>query len=624
MRLSSQAPGGSSVAEDVLAGCAAGAHVVQFYERNDHVDDAVARFVTAGLGAGDAVVVIATERTRRALVSHLASGGHGVEGAARDGRLALLDARDMLAAVMVRSTPDGERFEATVGAAIATAAAATPHGRVRAYGEMVDLLWRGGRADAAARLEELWNDLLRRRSFSLMCAYAMGHFYSRRHGRRFQAICAAHTNVLPAEDYRERADRDARLLEIAVLQQRARALEDEVLRRRAAERVLREAERRKDEFLAMLGHELRNPLAAIATGVQLMRLRATGDDPGHEVIERQARHLVRLVDDLLDVSRITRGKVRLDRQPVEIAGVISRAVEMLLPVYEQRSHALSVDAPVQGLLVEADPVRLEQVFANLLSNAAKYTDRGGSVAVSARREGGQVVVSVRDSGIGIAPEVLPTVFELFVQGERVLDRSRGGLGIGLTLARSLVELHGGSISAHSAGPGTGSEFVVRLPAVELAGAARGVGGGLAGRRRGGASLRILVVDDNEDAADLLAEALRLFGHGVAVAYDGPRALALAPGFGPDVALLDIGLPDMDGFALAAKLREALPGRPPRLVAVTGYGQERDRARSRAAGFELHLVKPVDLDTIASLFAEMAPRRADASEDGVLPAGSLQH
>jgi len=302
--------------------------------------------------------------------------------------------------------------------------------------------------------------------------------------------------------------------------------------------------------------------------------------------------VVRLVDDLLDVSRITRGKIELKKEPVELARVIAEGVEIASPLYEERRHRLDVEVAPSGLLVEGDETRLAQVIANLLTNAAKYTAPGGRITVGAAREGKELVVRVADNGIGISAELLPRVFELFVQGDRPVDRAEGGLGLGLALVRSLVQLHGGSVTAASAGVARGSEFVMRLPALE--------GGRATVRAADGASTprtvtprRVLVVDDNEDAAEMLAEMLRAEGHVTRVAYDGPTALQLvADGFRPELAILDIGLPVMDGYELAAKLQESLADAAPKMIALTGYGQEHDRARSARAGFALHLVKPV--------------------------------
>lgn len=366
--------------------------------------------------------------------------------------------------------------------------------------------------------------------------------------------------------------------------------------------------RAKDEFLAMLGHELRNPLSPIVTALQLMKLRGNATTTREQqVIERQVEHLVRLVDDLLDISKITRGKVELRRETVELAEVIAKAVEMASMLFEQRSHLLSIDVPRKDLLWEGDPVRLAQVVANLLTNAARYTPRGGDIKLFAGRVGSEIVIRVRDNGMGISAEMLPRVFDLFVQGKQSADRAEGGLGIGLTLVKTLVGLHGGSVVATSPGLGGGSEFIIRLPAAPAAavGISAAHNGTPSHFMPAAATRRVLLVDDNLDAADLLAEALREAGHQVEVANDPVVALEAAARFHPEVAILDIGLPVMDGYELAARLH-ALPALAScRLIALTGYGQEHDRARSQSGGFERHLVKPVDLDQLMSLVAEPA-------------------
>jgi PAS domain S-box-containing protein len=367
----------------------------------------------------------------------------------------------------------------------------------------------------------------------------------------------------------------------------------------AVERV-RQADRRKDEFLAMLGHELRNPLAPISTALELMSLRGGGAlQKERDVIRRQVDHLSRLIDDLLDVSRITRGKVQLARQVIEIGAVLGKAIEMASPLLEKRMQPLEIDVPRAGLAVDADPTRLAQVFQNLLTNAAKYSEPRTPIALRARGDAARVIVEVRDRGIGIAADVLPRLFELFVQGARSLDRAQGGLGIGLTVARSLCELHGGTIEAASAGPGRGSTFTVILPrAARAAAAAAATAGEPAARAPSG--MRVLVVDDNVDAAVMLRELLAGMGHEPAVAHDGLAALELATSFQPHVAVLDIGLPVMDGYELARKLRAQPGSETLRLIAVTGYGQDSDRARAREAGFDHHLIKPVALDVLAPL------------------------
>jgi signal transduction histidine kinase len=393
----------------------------------------------------------------------------------------------------------------------------------------------------------------------------------------------------------------------ATLQSLARereAREEVELQKRLAE----SANRAKDEFLAMLGHELRNPLSPILTALQLMKLRGeAGSERERAVIERQVNHLTRLVDDLLDVSRIARGRIELNTEIVEMWDVVARAIEMAGPVLEQRTHTLAVDVPGPGLRVEGDPTRLSQVVSNLLTNAAKYTPQGGEISVQATLADDQIVLSVRDTGIGIPPDVLPRIFDLFVQQRQTFDRSQGGLGIGLTIVRRLIERHGGSVSAHSDGPGKGSQFIVRLPAAERS---RDTASPRTLRQipdasalRGGAP-RILVVEDNQDGAAMLMEALTAKGYDTRVAHDAPTALRVAAEFSPDIAFLDIGLPVMDGYELATHLRR-IPGLSElRLIAVTGYGEESDRQKSRAAGFHHHLVKPVDIDAIE---ATLSPR-----------------
>ena len=388
----------------------------------------------------------------------------------------------------------------------------------------------------------------------------------------------------------------------------------DITERKRAEEALRQADRRKDEFLAMLAHELRNPLAPLRNGLHLLRL--TGDDRAQAekvlgMMGRQVEHLVRLVDDLLDVSRIMRGMVELRRQPLDLATVIGRAVETVQPFLAAQGHELSVELPPEPVALEGDAVRLAQVFANLLNNAVKYTEPGGHIALSAARAGGEVLVSVRDTGIGIAPEILPHVFDLFVQADRSHTRSHSGLGIGLTLVRRLVEMHGGSVTAASAGPGKGSEFVVHLP-VTVAGELRVPSppsrdrpdepGGSPTATRG---KRILVVDDNKDAATSLALLLRLGGHSVQVAHDGPEALEAVRSAAPEVVLLDIGMPGMDGYEVARRLRQTPGLEGVLLVALTGWGQEHDRRRSKEAGFDHHLTKPADPQALRDLFAAPA-------------------
>jgi signal transduction histidine kinase/ActR/RegA family two-component response regulator len=375
---------------------------------------------------------------------------------------------------------------------------------------------------------------------------------------------------------------------------------------REAEEAARAADQRKDQFLALLGHELRNPLAPILTALELMKLNDGHDsEEEREVIERQARHLVRLVDDLLDISRITRGRIELKKKRLEMSAVLRQAIEMASPLLEKQRHHLDVRVPAGDLYVLGDEARLVQVFQNLLTNAAKYTPPGGHIQVEAAREGEDVVVRVRDDGAGIPADLVDAIFEPFVQGERTLDRAEGGLGIGLPLARSMVKRHGGRVTASSGGDGQGSEFAVHLPALEeseVSGARQMPISWPPPALAGG--LRVLVVDDNADVASTLSRLLRHHGYDVAVCHDGPSALTAALADPPHVALVDIGLPVMSGYELATRLRQQLGGRAPALVAVTGYGQDVDRSRSAAAGFAEHLVKPVDGATVLRVLVRL--------------------
>ena len=361
-------------------------------------------------------------------------------------------------------------------------------------------------------------------------------------------------------------------------------------------------------FLAMLSHELRNPLAPLMTSVDILRMRNVNDpvvQQTSDVIARQVQHLTRLVDDLMDVSRITSGRIALSHAAIEIAVPVARAIELSRALIDNRGHALRLSLPEQPLIVDGDLTRLTQVMVNLLNNAAKYTPKGGLIELSVTEDNGSVVVSVRDTGSGMPSELVPRVFDLFTQGKRSLDRVEGGLGVGLTLVKKIVELHGGTVTAHSEGIDRGSEFVVRLPRDS---GAHSTGAAVPDRRSAGEhlqQLRILVVDDNKDAAESLAILLELWGHEARRAHDGATALQLGASYRPDVIFLDIGLPGMDGYEIASRLRQMPETSAATLIAVTGYGQEEDRRRSRRAGFDQHLVKPVAPESLQSLLAGLA-------------------
>ncbi|MFO0809323.1 MAG: PAS domain S-box protein [Gemmataceae bacterium] len=389
----------------------------------------------------------------------------------------------------------------------------------------------------------------------------------------------------------------------------------DITERKRVEEALRDADRRKDEFLAMLAHELRNPLAPIRNSLHILRMgspQESATDCVTEMMERQVNHMVHLVDDLLEVSRISRGKIELRLEPVEVAGVVRTAVETSRPLIDAGGHQLALAIPAEPLTLKGDFVRLTQIVANLLNNAAKYSDAGGQIWLSVRREKDGVAISVKDTGQGIPPDMIPRIFDLFMQVDRGPHRTRDGLGIGLTLVKSLVEMHGGSVVAHSEGLGRGSEFVVRLPLWKEG------GGSAKDKKRASNSVssfvlhpsplrKVLVVDDNRDAAESLGVLLKLLGADVKVVFSGPDALEALATYKPAVVLLDIGMPGMDGHEVARRIRQQPDAKDVTLIALTGWGQEEDRLRSESAGFDYHLIKPADVNALQTLLVSLEDR-----------------
>lgn len=394
---------------------------------------------------------------------------------------------------------------------------------------------------------------------------------------------------------------------------RTAALQAEVAERQRLAEQLAEANHRKNEFLAMLGHELRNPLAPVMNAVEMIRLRA-GNNPEVErariVIERQVSHMARLVDDLLDVSRITRGVVELRREPVDLTAIVGAALNSSRAMFETNHHQLSASLPLEPCRIEGDVTRLEQVVVNLLSNATKYTPPGGHIWVSLTADEEWAELCVRDSGRGIPREMLPHIFELFTQVDTTIDRSMGGLGIGLTVVRNLVQLHGGTVAASSKGAERGSEFLVRLPLMTDVEPARSASPSVACTNA--ARLRVLIVEDNIDSAETLAELIEIWGHEARMAHHGDAALVVAAEYLPNVVLLDIGLPGISGYEVAGMLRQQPDLEETLLVALTGYGQEADRRKAMSAGFDLHLTKPVNPDQLQRVLAEVAPAASSLS------------
>jgi len=375
--------------------------------------------------------------------------------------------------------------------------------------------------------------------------------------------------------------------------------------RKEAENLLREADRNKNEFLAMLAHELRNPLAPIRTGLKTIQLAGTNStiaEEARKMMERQLEHMVRLIDDLLDLSRITRRKIELRRTRISLQDVMQDAVETSRPFIEASGHRLTVTPPTRPVIVNADRVRLSQVIVNLLHNSAKYTEAGGHIELTVERQGTDAVIKVRDNGIGVSADMLPKIFDIFAQGHQTAERTQGGLGIGLSLVRGLVEMHGGRVEAYSEGPGKGSEFIVRLSVVGTA-----LHEPLAADEDDAAAsnsskYRVLIVDDNEDSATSLSMMLKIMGHDTRAAHDGLQALDVADAFRPELILLDIGLPKLNGYEVCRRLRERPWGGEVVLIAVTGWGQDEDKRQSKEAGFNFHLVKPIDPDALEKLMS----------------------
>jgi PAS domain S-box-containing protein len=386
----------------------------------------------------------------------------------------------------------------------------------------------------------------------------------------------------------------------------------DVTERRRVERALLEADRKKDHFLATLAHELRNPLVPIRNGLKILEIAGSNSATAGNALSTMGQALdqmVRLVDDLLDMSRITTGKLQVRKERVELAAVVRAAVEAIRPLVDEQRHELSVTLPAASILLDADPTRLAQVFSNLLNNAAKYSESGGRIALAAERQGNEVVVRVTDTGIGIVAEDLPRIFEMFTQVDMEIERSRGGLGIGLALVKGLVEMHGGAVEARSGGSGKGSEFIVRLPIVIAEAPAKSPAAHDGNENASRTVYRILIVDDNRLSRESTAAALKLMGHEIATARDGMEGLARTQSFEPDVILLDIGLPRLNGYEVARRIRELPSGGRAFLIAVTGYGQEEDRRRALEAGFDSHMVKPVNFGELRMRLAEL---RASAS------------
>jgi len=593
-------------------------HHVQFYERETYLVDVVTQYLREGLTAGDRLIAITTPEHREKFTARLNEEGVNINGHIELGELMFLDAQETLSKFMVNGVPDRSSFHNHVGGLIDQLRAGQWGVGVRAFGEMVDLLWRGGNADAAVALEGLWNELAAAQDFSLLCAYTMGNFTDVAQSDNFERICQEHGRVVPTEMYMNAQDDGARLREISFLQQRARSLESEVERRKALEANLRDmvsreqaarneaenAGRLKDEFLAILSHELRTPLNAILGWIQIIDSRK---DPATmsralEVIKRNANLQLNLINDLLDVSRIITGKMVIKTDAVDLGQVVRAALDTIRPSALMKGVEVDVTVEEPAPFITGDADRLQQVLWNLLTNAIKFTRKGGRVELQLKHDDSEIQIIVRDTGAGIDPEFLPYVFDRFRQADTGTTRKLGGLGLGLAVVRSLVEAHGGTISADSPGVGLGATFNVKLP-ISIAAQQAQTRGALDKADLQGSL--ILVIDDERDTCDLFRYILEDCGAEVTVARSAEEALDVLPSKPFDLILADIGMPAKDGFAMISTVR-AHPASHVRgipAIAVTSYAVEHFRARALSAGFDDYITKPIQPTHLTKLVAD---------------------
>ena len=495
--------------------------------------------------------------------------------------------------------------------------------RIIQHGELLGAISLRARYDLSGRIRAYLGIFVLVMLASMGLALVLSTALQRVIARPLEAIADVARKIVSQRDYSLRARKTSRD-EIGVVVDAFNSMLDEVQSRtrdlelsnaalresehlyRAIGESMRDADRRKDEFLATLAHELRNPLAPIRYAVKL--LDAPGIEPpqrqwAHEIVGRQVQRMALLLDDLLDVSRITRGRLELKKEYVELASLVTSAVETARPLIESKRHQLEILLPAQGIQLDADPLRLSQALSNLLTNAAKYTDAGGNITLAAHLEPEQLTLAVRDTGIGLSAATIPKVFEMFAQINSAVDRTEGGLGIGLALVKGLIALHGGTVEASSPGPGLGSEFIIRLPRAMVV--SRPDAGSMAAPRTvepAAHHYRVLLADDNREAADTMSLILKLLGYQVSVAHSGLEALEVASHAAPQIVILDIGMPDMTGYEVARRLRQMPWGRAALFIAITGWGQENDKEQAAAAGFDYHLTKPADPDRVAEILA----------------------
>lgn len=605
-------------------------HFVQFYEADGYLLNSLSGFIGNAIIAGDGAIVIATESHRAGLEELIKANGLDVTSAKAHGQFLSLDAAATLSQFMIDGLPEPARFHAVMSGIIASVTDGRP--RVKAFGEMVALLWAAGNQVAAIQLEQLWNDLQKAYSFSLFCAYPLNCFGGEKFIEPTRSVCKVHSRVIPAESYAGLADQSERLRAIALLQQKAESLEAEVSERRRVEECLRlalvgeqmaraEAEtanRMKDEFLATVSHEIRTPLNAIMGWSHLLRsgrLDQVTTARAIETIDRNAKAQAQLIEDILDVSRMITGKLRLNNEPVDVSSVINAAIDSVQLAIDCKGLHLAVTLDPCARHTTGDANRLQQVVWNLLANAIKFTPSGGRIEVSVERAGENLQLTITDTGQGISSEFLPFIFERFRQADGTTTRQHGGLGLGLAIVRHLIELHGGTITARSAGPGTGATFVVRLP---LAPAVtprikKPVAQTKQAAILGVASLpslekvKVLLVDDDPDTLQILSVMLAESRAGVEQAGSVAEALEVLEWYQPDVVVSDLAMPDEDGYSLIAKLREleAKSGKETPVIALTSYVRVEDRSQALSAGFNMFVPKPVQPEELVTAIATLA-------------------
>ncbi|HSS22319.1 MAG TPA: ATP-binding protein [Pyrinomonadaceae bacterium] len=613
-------------------------HFVQFYEADEFLLNSLSGFVGKALTSGDAAVVIATPDHRAGLDQLLLTRGLDIATAKNSSQYISLDAAETLATFMVAGEIEPQRFKEVVGSVIASVTDARP--RIRAFGEMVALLWAQGHYTAAVKLEELWNDLQRSHSFSLFCAYPMNALGGEGLVEPHHTICNVHSRVIPAESYAGLKDLDARLRVIAALQQKAETLEAEVRERRIVEERLRlalvgeqmaraEAEtanRMKDEFLATVSHEIRTPLNAIIGWSHLLRSGRLDEATAAraiETIDRNAKSQAQLIEDILDASRMITGNLRLNNEVVDIASVINAAIDSVQLAIDSKQLHLEVTLDPTARHTLGDASRLQQVVWNLLSNAIKFTPSGGRIQVNVKREAGNLQLSVSDNGAGISPEFLPFIFERFRQADGTTTRQHGGLGLGLAIVRHLVELHGGTIEADSAGAEKGARFTVTLPLAPkkttrrknlMRAPDKDLLAGQVATLPTLENVKVLVVDDDADTLQILRVMLGDSKATVEIAASVSEALEKIEWFLPQVLVSDLAMPDEDGYSLIRKLKALGPGTAYDVpaIALTSYVRVEDRARALSAGFSMFVPKPVEPEDLVNAISNLVESNVESS------------